>query len=79
MYLLAALFLLTARADEADLPKSGIYGRVWATPWDVFRRTPYRDGRGRRPAVEFVVGFECGGISFFVTFFASNAHGLLRV
>ena len=40
-------------------------GRVWASAWDVFRRTPSRGGRGRRAAVDFVVCFGCGGISCF--------------
>ena len=69
--------------SEADFHKPGIYGsvRVWANAWDVFRRTPSRDGRGRRAAVDFVAYFECGGISFlcFWRFFTSNAHGLLAV
>ena len=52
-------------------------GRVWANiAWDVFRRTPSRAGRGRLAAVDFVVCFGCGGISFF---FSSNAHHLLQV
>ena len=56
---------------EADFHKPGIYGsgRVWANAWDVFRRTPSRGGRGRRAAVNFVVCFGCGGISFFSFFF----------
>ena len=47
--------------------KPGIYGsgRVWAYVWDVFRRTPSRGDRGRWGAVDFVVCFGCGGISFF--------------
>ena len=31
----------------------------------MFRRTPSRGGRGFRAAVDFVVCFECGGISLF--------------
>ena len=56
--------------SEADFHKPGIYGsvRVWANAWDVFRRTPSRDGRGRRAAVDFVVCFGWGGF-FCVSFF----------
>ena len=40
-----------------DASKLGIHGsgRVWVNAWDVFRRTPYRRGRCRRVAVDFVV------------------------
>ena len=68
---------------EADFHKPGVCGsgRVWANSWDVFRRMPSRSGRGRRAAVDFVVDFGCGGISFFFSFFIRifNAHGLLQV
>ena len=59
---------------EADFHKFGIYGsaRVWANAWEVFRRTPYRGGRGRRAVVDFVVCFGCGGISFFSFFFVGT-------
>ena len=51
-----------------------------ASMWDVFRRTPSRDGRGHRAAMDFVVCFGCAGIScFFFVLFSSNAHGLLHV
>ena len=44
--------------------------QVWVNAWDVFRRTPSRDSRGRRGAVDFLVCFECGGISCdFFSFF----------
>ena len=48
----------------------GIYrsGGVWANAWDGFRRAPSRDGRGRPAAVDFVVCFGCGGISFLFLF-----------
>ena len=42
---------------------------MWANAWDVFHLTPSRGGRGRRAAVNFVVCFGCGGISFFSFFF----------
>ena len=67
---------------EADFHKPGIYGsgRVWANAWDVFRRMPSRGGRGRWAAVDFLVCFGWGGISFFVFFryffFERNAHGI---
>ena len=56
---------------EADFHKTGIYGsgRVWANAWDVFRRTPFQGGRGRRAAVDFVVCFECSGFRFSLFFF----------
>ena len=46
-----------------DFHKPGICGsaRVWAYPWNVFRRAPSRVGRGRQAAVDFVVCFGCGG------------------
>ena len=46
--------------------KLGIYGngKVWANAWDVFPRMPCRVGRGRRPAVDFVVCFGWGGFFF---------------
>ena len=38
--------------------------RVWANAWDVFRRTPFRGGRGRRPTVDLFRGvFLSSGIS----------------
>ena len=65
---------------EADFHKPGIYGRgqVWANAWDVFRRKPSRGARGRLAAVDFLVCFGSGGISFFFRF-SLNAHGLLQV
>ena len=66
IYLLQELY-------EADFHKSGMFGseRVWANAWDVFRRTPSRNGRGHRAAVDFVVCCGCGGIfcAFFCFFF----------
>ena len=58
-----------------------LWKRASANAWDVFHRTPFRGGRGRRAAVDFVVCFGYGGISFFFSFFfvCSNAHGLLQV
>ena len=46
--------------------------------WDVFRREPFRGGRGRRAAVDFVV---CFGWGVFLQFFlvSSNSRGLLQV
>ena len=66
---------------EVDFHKPGIYGSegVWANACVVFRRTPSRAGRGRRAAVNFVVCFGCGGISFFSFFFCSNARGRSQV
>ena len=37
--------------------------------WDVLRCTPSRGDRIRRAAVDFEVGFGCGGISLFVDLF----------
>ena len=37
--------------------------------WDVLRCTPSRGDRGRRAAVDFLVGFRCGRISLFVDLF----------
>ena len=56
---------------EVDFHKPGIYGsgRAWAKAWDVFRHKPSRGGPGRRAAVDFVVRFGCGEISFFFCFF----------
>ena len=56
---------------ECGLPKA----------WDVFRRMPFRGGRGRRAAVDFVVcsgcaEVSCGELSFL---FSSNTHDLLQV
>ena len=67
---------------EADFHKPGTYGsgRVWASVWDVFRRTPSRGGRGRRVVVNFVGFF--GVLQDFVhssCLFFINAHGLLQV
>ena len=45
--------------SEADFHKPRMYGgsvQVWANAWDVFRRTPSRDGRGRRAAVDLFRG-----------------------
>ena len=55
----------------SDFHKPGIYGygRVWVNARDVFRCTPPRGDRVRRAAVDFVVGFGCGGISLFVDLF----------
>ena len=54
-----------------DFHKPGIYGsvRVRANAWEVFRRTTFRVGRRRRAAVDFVVCYVCGGISFILRFF----------
>ena len=62
---------------EADFHKPGIYGsgRIWADAWDMVCPSPSRGGSGRPAAVDFVVCFGCGGISFFFScFFSSNAH-----
>ena len=56
--------------------------RVWANDCDVFYCTPSRCGLGRRAAEDTLRGvfsLVFGGISFFIVFFASNAHGLLQV
>ena len=55
---------------EADFHKPGIYGseRVWANAWDVFGHAPFRVGRGRRAAVDFVVCFRWGDLSYFIFF-----------
>ena len=52
---------------ESHSHKPGIrgIGLVWAEAWDVFCCTLSRGGRGRQAAVDFVVRFGCGGISFF--------------
>ena len=60
--------------NPASMEEACEYGLTRGT----FRRTPSRGGRSRRAAVDFVVCFECGGISFFFVFFRSNAHGLLQ-
>ena len=56
---------------EADFHKLGIYesGRVWANAWDVFRRTPSRDGCGYRVAVDFVVSLGSAGFWEVFSFF----------
>ena len=63
---------------EADFHKPGIYGsgRVWSNAWDVFRRAPFRGGRGRRAAVDSVVCFGWGGLFrvFFFDFVLLRTH-----
>ena len=62
---------------EADFHKPGIYGsgRVWANAWDAFPSMPFRVGRGRRAAVDFVVCFRWGGLfSVFFRFFSPLTH-----
>ena len=56
--------------------KAGEYGLTRGTCF-VARRLEVVAVAGA--AVDFVVCFGCGGISFFFDFFSLNAHGLLQV
>ena len=69
---------------EVDFQNPGIYGskQIWDIAWNVFRRGPFRGGRGRRADVDFVVCFGWGGffcVFFFGLCFFYNEHGLLQV
>ena len=71
LYWLRALY-------EADFHKHGICGRgrVWANACNVFRRPPFRVGRRRRAAANFVVCFGWGDFFFgaFHEFAFSNSY-----
>ena len=66
------------KLHQTHFHKPGIHGsgRVWANAWDLFRSTPFRDDRGRRAAVDFVVCFGCGGVLLccFSIFYVSFEH-----
>ena len=72
------IFIDCDRLYETDFSRPGIYGigRVWVNAWEVFYRTPSRDGCGCRPAGDFVVCFRCEGffLGFTLWIFSARTH-----